>query len=159
MKVSWKKNYNITGSFENASSSSTLPRTSAASSIVRRPVKEASLKNQKQKEKLPETNETRHLSTQELQRLVLLEQLQVFRLAKEILLQKKQDKDSRQDNCDSQGENRVFPSVLKKAIVVPIHKKDNSRLIFNFRGKCFYFIHKMYPGYSLGPNEEYKKKK
>ncbi|CAH1961705.1 unnamed protein product [Acanthoscelides obtectus] len=82
--------------------SSALPGTSAASSTVRRPVKEASLKNQKQKEKLPETNETRHLSTQELQRLVLLEQLQVFRLAKEILLQKKQDQDSRQDNCDSQ---------------------------------------------------------
>ncbi|CAH1953831.1 unnamed protein product [Acanthoscelides obtectus] len=94
----------VTGSFENASFSSAVPGTSAASSTVRRPVKEASLKNQEQKEKLPETNETRHLSTQELQRLVLLEQQQVFRLAKEILLQKKQDQDSRQNNCDSQGE-------------------------------------------------------
>ncbi|CAH1962615.1 unnamed protein product [Acanthoscelides obtectus] len=109
----------VTGSFENASSSSALPGTSAASSTVYRPVKDASLKNQKQKEKLPETNETRHLSTQELQRLVLLEQLQVFRLANEILIQKKQDQDSRRDNCDSQGEVTEAQGTTKYNLEIP----------------------------------------
>lgn len=45
-------------------------------------------KNMGSKSRLPETDETKNLSTAELQRLVLLEQLQVFRLMKERLTNK-----------------------------------------------------------------------
>ncbi|KAF5295039.1 hypothetical protein FQR65_LT10592 [Abscondita terminalis] len=87
-----------TGSVKTVDSDYAVPGTSKTSSMASRRVNAGPLKNQKHKEKLPETEETKNLTTQELQRLVLLEQLQVFRLAKEMLLQKKQQKDMKHLN-------------------------------------------------------------
>ncbi|XP_023312669.1 uncharacterized protein LOC111692787 [Anoplophora glabripennis] len=93
-----------TGSVKSADSDYPVPGTSKTSSVMSKGVNEGPLKNQKHKKKLPETEETKNLTTQELQRLVLLEQLQVFRLAKELLLQKKQQKDMEQVNPNTQGD-------------------------------------------------------
>lgn len=53
---------------------------------ISEPLKGRFLKKQKLKAKIAESDETKDLTTQELQCLVYLEQLQVFRLAKELLL-------------------------------------------------------------------------
>ncbi|CAH1976095.1 unnamed protein product [Acanthoscelides obtectus] len=78
------------------------------------PSKEPSKK--KGKRGLVETDETQNVSITELQRLVLLEQLQVFRLAKELLLHKKNINESDTNlstlNASAETGNPIFMSLF-----------------------------------------------
>ncbi|KAF5304290.1 hypothetical protein FQR65_LT07982 [Abscondita terminalis] len=112
-----------TGSVKIIDSDYAMLRTSKTSSMGSRRVNSGPLKNQQRKEKLPETEETKNLTTQVLQRLVLLEQLQVFRLTKEMLLQKKQQNDMKQLNSNTQAD--AIDAVLH---IIP----DNENIDENF---------------------------